>query len=195
MKIFGTVLAGSLIILSSAVFTNAQDDKNEGKPATQEAKPAGVKPEGVKTERPAAEDRRAQDLPKAEKQEPNSERKQENEAGRNEQRNDRKAEENRSAGSKNAVGDERIHKQNAQRIPDEKFKANFGREHHFRVSRPVVVEGRPQFQYSGYSFELVDVWPAEWSYSDDCYIDYVDGEYFLFDLLHPGARVAVVVVM
>jgi hypothetical protein len=42
---------------------------------------------------------------------------------------------------------------------------------------------------------LVDAWPAGWAYTDDCYIDYIDGEYFLFDLLHPGVRIAVFVVM
>jgi hypothetical protein len=79
-------------------------------------------------------------------------------------------------------------------IPDEKFKAHFGRGHHFRA-QGVIVQGRPQFQYGGYSFELVDAWPAGWAYTDDCYIDYIDGEYFLFDLLHPGVRIAVFVVM
>jgi hypothetical protein len=63
------------------------------------------------------------------------------------------------------------------------------------VNRVTVVEGQPRFQYSGYWFALVDAWPADWAYTDDCYIDYVDGEYFLFDLLHPGIRVAVFVVM
>ena len=29
----------------------------------------------------------------------------------------------------------------------------------------------------------------------NCYIDYIDGEYFLFDLLHPGIRIAVFVVI
>ncbi len=79
-------------------------------------------------------------------------------------------------------------------IPDDKFRAHFGREHHFSA-RTVIVSGQPQFQYGGYSFELVDAWPAGWAYTDDCYIDYIDGEYFLFDLLHPGVRVAVFVVM
>ena len=36
--------------------------------------------------------------------------------------------------------------------------------------------------------------PAEWTYDDDCYVDYVDGEYFLFDLRHPGVRIALMVV-
>jgi hypothetical protein len=59
----------------------------------------------------------------------------------------------------------------------------------------VIVQGQPQFQYSGYNFQLVDAWPEGWEYTDDCYIDYLDGEYFLFDLLHPGVRIAVFVVM
>jgi len=80
------------------------------------------------------------------------------------------------------------------RIPDDKFRAQFGREHHFNA-RSVIVQGRPQFQYGGYTFELVDAWPAEWAYTDDCYIDYIDGEYYLIDLFHPGIRLAVVVVM
>jgi hypothetical protein len=79
-------------------------------------------------------------------------------------------------------------------IPDDKFKAHFGHSHTFRA-QTVIVRGQPQFQYSGYSFELVDAWPAEWAYTDDCYIDYIDGEYFLFDLLHPGVRIAVFVVL
>jgi len=79
-------------------------------------------------------------------------------------------------------------------IPDDKFRAHFGHGHTF-VAKTVIVEGRPQFQYGGYSFQLADAWPIGWAYTDECYIDYVDGEYFLFDVLHPGVRVAVFVVM
>jgi len=80
-------------------------------------------------------------------------------------------------------------------IPDEKFRASFGRRHTFVISRPVVIEGQPRFQYSGYWFEIVDAWPGDWAYTDDVYVDYIDGDYFLFDLLHPGVRVAVFVIM
>ena len=79
-------------------------------------------------------------------------------------------------------------------IPDDKFRAHFGHSHTFKA-KTVIVQGQPQFQYGGYSFQLVDVWPADWAYTDECYIDYIDGEYFLFDLLHPGVRIAVFVVM
>jgi hypothetical protein len=80
------------------------------------------------------------------------------------------------------------------RIPDDKFRSSFGRSHSFKA-QGVIVSGQQQFQYGGYSFQLVDAWPVGWAYTDDCYIDYIDGEYFLFDLLHPGVRIAVVVIL
>lgn len=80
-------------------------------------------------------------------------------------------------------------------IPDDQFKAHFGRQHTVVINRPVIVEGQPRFQYSGYWFAFSDPWPVGWAYTDQCYIDYVDGEYFLFDLLHPGVRIALFVVV
>jgi hypothetical protein len=80
-------------------------------------------------------------------------------------------------------------------IPDDKFRSNFGRSHTVKVQRTTVVEGQQGFVYGGYSFVFVDAWPAEWAYTDDCYIDYIDGEYFLFNLLHPGVRVALFVIL
>jgi hypothetical protein len=78
-------------------------------------------------------------------------------------------------------------------IPDDKFRANFGRGHSFKA-QTVFVSGQRQFAYGGYNFQLVDAWPAGWAYTDDCYIDFIDGEYFLIDLLHPGMRIAIIVV-
>ncbi len=83
----------------------------------------------------------------------------------------------------------------AERIPEDRFRAQFGREHHFVMHRPEVVEGRPRFQYGGYAFVLVDRWPPEWAYSDDCYIDDIDGEYFLFNSRHPEERLTLELAM
>lgn len=81
------------------------------------------------------------------------------------------------------------------RIPDDKFRANFGKQHTFRIGRPTVVAGQPQFQYSGYTFVLVDPWPADWLYTDEVYVDYVDDQYYLFDVMHPGVSIVLTVVM
>jgi hypothetical protein len=80
------------------------------------------------------------------------------------------------------------------RIPDDKFRANFGRQHTFKIGHPQNVGGRPRFQYGGYSFIIADPWPVGWAYTDDCYVDYIDGEYFIFDVLHPGVQIAITVV-
>jgi len=80
-----------------------------------------------------------------------------------------------------------------RRIADEHFRAHFGREHHFAIRHVDVVEGRPHFAYGGYRFEIAQPWPGGWAYTDDTYIDYVDGGYFLFNVRHPGVRVAVTV--
>ncbi|PYX27297.1 MAG: hypothetical protein DMG80_18865 [Acidobacteria bacterium] len=198
MKFLRTMFAGCLLLLlNSAVVANAQEDKNESiKPAQQdEAKPGTANPqEPMPKQEEKREERNTQGKDREKPaREPNTQQNDENRNPRNAQgkeQNEQK-EQNHAA----VRGDERSKSRASQRIPDEKFRANFGREHHFRVSQPVVVEGRPRFQYSGYWFEFIDTWPATWSYSDDCYIDYIDGQYFLINLLHPDVRLAVVVVL
>jgi hypothetical protein len=88
-----------------------------------------------------------------------------------------------------------VQAQRGKRIPDDRFRSSFGREHRFHVDRTRIVNvSQPVVVYAGYSFELVDAWPADWSYDDDCYIDYVDDGYYLFDVRHPGMRIAVFVI-
>jgi hypothetical protein len=42
-------------------------------------------------------------------------------------------------------------------------------------------------------FTFNDTWPGEWAYTDDFYIDYIDGQYYLVDLTHPGVQLLLVV--
>jgi hypothetical protein len=81
------------------------------------------------------------------------------------------------------------------RIPDARFHSNFGREHHFRIGEPVMVGGYSRFQYGGFWFGFVEPWPEGWYYTDDVYIDYVDGGYYMYDPYYPGARFAISVVI
>ena len=48
-----------------------------------------------------------------------------------------------------------------------------------------------RFQYGGYSFGFIDPWPVGWGYSDDVYVVYVDGGYYMYDPVHPGVRIAI----
>jgi hypothetical protein len=103
--------------------------------------------------------------------------------------------ENRGEQRQRVAGDQGRGQHRGQRIPDDRFRASFGREHHFHVERARIInQAQPEFVYSGYTFQLADPWPAEWSYDDDCYIDYVDDDYYLFDAYHPGIRILVFVI-
>jgi hypothetical protein len=72
------------------------------------------------------------------------------------------------------------------RIPDDRFRAHFGRGHSFRMNRPRLIAGYQRFQYSGYWFGYNDPWPSGWYYTDDVYVDYVGGAYYLYNPRHPG---------
>lgn len=101
--------------------------------------------------------------------------------------------ENRGEQRQRVAGDQgRGQGHRGQRIPDDRFRASFGREHHFHVDRTRIInQEQPVFVYGGYNFQLAEPWPAEWSFDDDCYIDYVDDDYYLFDAYHPGFRILV----
>jgi hypothetical protein len=75
------------------------------------------------------------------------------------------------------------------RIPDDRFRANFGRGHAFRMGRPRFINGYHRFQYSGYWFGYKDRWPSGWDYTDDVYVDYVGGAYYLYNPRHPGIHI------
>jgi primosomal protein N' len=81
------------------------------------------------------------------------------------------------------------------RIPDDRFHANFGRGHDFHMGNPVLVGGYSRFQYGGFWFGFVQPWPAGWYYTDDVYIDYVDGDYYMYNPYYPGARFSISVVI
>ncbi|MGB9467103.1 MAG: hypothetical protein WBR10_18505 [Candidatus Acidiferrum sp.] len=89
----------------------------------------------------------------------------------------------------------RLSARSSGRIPDDRFRSNFGREHHFRIGNPVLVGGYSRFQYGGFWFGFVQPWPVGWYYTDDVYIDYVDGGYYMYNPYYPGARFSVSVVI
>jgi hypothetical protein len=164
MKIFGVVGTALLfMLLGTGVSVYAQDQRDDAKPQAQE-----------------------------------EEKKQEDKSVRQEEKKDEKAQE----GDKTVRHDEKVeqnehheavneHRTEARRIPDDKFRAHFGHEHTFHIGHPVIVEGRPRFSYGGYSFVMVDPWPVGWGYNDQVYVDFIDGEYFLINPVHPGVRVVV----
>jgi len=75
------------------------------------------------------------------------------------------------------------------RIPDDRYKANFGRAHTFRVSQGDFRSGR--FQYGGYWFGFGGAWPSNWLYTQDVYVIEIDGMYYLCNPMYPGVNLAI----
>ena len=181
MKIAYTIVLCLLLAAVTYARPQQQEEPNkphEAAPAQQqhpEAKPEG--PERKESAKPEKSEKEAQ-------QEKRSEKEQQTEKGagaKSEREQNGMSAHARPAGK-------------SAHIPDEKFRSSFGRQHSFSVGKPTVINNQPAFQYGGYTFEIIDAWPTDWAYTDDVYIDYVDGDYFLYDLLHPGMRIAVFVV-
>jgi type IV secretory pathway VirB10-like protein len=76
-------------------------------------------------------------------------------------------------------------------IPEAKFRSNFGSSHTFHVSRSEFAHGSGRFQYGGYWFNVVDPWPVAWLYTDNVYVDYLNGGYFLCNPAHPGVFISI----
>jgi hypothetical protein len=90
---------------------------------------------------------------------------------------------------------------NGYRIPDDRFSLYFGPEHFFRLSAlPLLfVGGYPRFQYDGYWVTFLDPWPEDWPpdwyETDNIYIEFVDGGYYVCDQNYPGIAIAVTISM
>lgn len=212
MKIFELAGAATLfLLLGNSVPGCTQEQEEHAKPQHQ-GEPQPATPQRPQEAKPAQ-----REVPKPEpgreERAPQQEQKQEHEQAKHAQDEARKAQQRDSKAQeeqgRRAQGEQAKHGQRREepgrasaaagnrgaRVPEDQFRAHFGRQHTFVVNRPVIIDNRPRFQYSGYWFEFVDVWPSDWAYTDECYIDYVDDGYYLFNPYHPGFRLAVVVVM
>jgi DNA mismatch repair ATPase MutL len=182
----------SLILAGTAY---PQQEQEKEKPQQEEQKPAEKPKTQQKQEQPSA--KQQQDQKNEQKQERQSARQNEQQKSdqNNKQRQDQEKQQQRQQESvaKQQRTDEQRNDQRSGgghgRIPDDRFRTSFGREHHFRVGH---IDSR-RFQYGGYWFTFNDTWPGEWAYTDDFYIDYIDGQYYLIDLTHPGIQLLLVV--
>ena len=89
----------------------------------------------------------------------------------------------------------RLSARGSGRIPDAQFSANFGEGHTFVINQPTIVGGFSRFQYGGFWFGFVQPWPVGWYYTDNVYVTFVDGSYYLCNPYYPGAQIALSVVI
>jgi len=190
MKTLGTVsMAVILLLIAGSLGVYAQNGADARPGQTQEEKD---KAKANDKDKDKARDKAAQQDEKRDREQPGAkqderrDRQQEQKEQGSDQRSDQRMERNEHQHP--MAGKQRKH------IPDDKFRANFGRQHTFKVQRTQVINvAQPVIVYGGYNFQLVEAWPADWGFDDDCYVDYVDGQYFLFNAFHPGVRIAVFV--
>src|ERR1700690_4001666 len=120
------------------------DARPENRPETQEQKPDEMKPEKNDQDKKDAKDQE-----KENKDQEKQENKEDKKSGKGNMRNG-------NNGNARPAG-------KGGHIPDDKFRSSFGRSHTFPPSRPTMVNNQPTFIYGGYSFIMVDAWPAEWA--------------------------------
>ena len=75
------------------------------------------------------------------------------------------------------------------RISNAHYASSFGSGHNFHVNQGEYNSRR--FSYGGYSFGFIDPWPVGWGYSDNVYVVYVAGGYYMYDVGHPGVRLSI----
>jgi hypothetical protein len=167
--IISTAVLSLTLVAAAPVFAQEQHDQQDeqkAKPAqdekqTQPAKSA--KPE----EKPAAQ--------------PEKNAKPEEKTAKQDDKSVKPAE-------KNAQPQQQAAGNRGSQIPADKFKANFGQQHTFRVSQADYSNHR--FQYGGYAFGFVDPWPSNWLYTQNVYVIEIDGVYYLCNASFPGVNLA-----
>jgi len=172
-RMIGIGTALLLLLGTNAAFTQEPESEKEKKKPQQE--------ETKKPERPAEKDAPPRSQPPksepAKPTPPKPEKAKPKEEGKREKTNT------------GAQASSEKTRHGGRRIPDPQFRASFGREHSVRVQR-----GERRFQSNGFVFEVVEIWPVDWIFEDECYIDYIDDDYYLVDVVHPEHRIVVIVV-
>jgi hypothetical protein len=172
---FSTAVLSLALGVAAPVFAQEQHDQQDEQKAKsgQEEKKAqpekSAKPEQKKNTKPeeknAQQDRNNRNVEKPAEQQ--QQRAQQSQPGKQEQR----------------VGGNR-----GGRIPDDRFKSNFGEQHRFRV-READYSRYHRFQYGGYWFAIENPWPSNWLYTQDVYVIEINGVYYLCNPMYPGVNI------
>ena len=186
----------SFIIAAPAYAQQDQHDQQEeqkDKPAQdkKKAQPEKSAEQGNKSGQQEEKNTQQQDRNKnqevkgAQQQDKNN--KQEEKNAQQQERNNQHENKNAQQRSQPYEPAQQAQRGNAGRIPDDRYRANFGQEHRFRVSQSDYDNRR--FQYGGYSFGFVDARPSNWLYTQDVYVVEIDGVYYLCNASYPGVNI------
>jgi flagellar motor protein MotB len=185
-----SVISTSVLALAIAVPVYAQQEQQKedekGKPAQENEKKAQPSKPAQQNEKNAQQQDKnnKQEEKSAQQQQKNNQQEQKNaqQQNRNNQQDEKNAQQQHAQPAQRAGGN------GGGRIPDDRYKANFGREHTFRVTAGDY--GNHRFQYGGYWFGFVGGWPSNWLYTQDVFVIDIDGVYYLCNPMYPGVNIA-----
>jgi hypothetical protein len=190
MKLVGVISTAVLSLalgVATPAFTQDQREQEEqkAKPAENEKKgqPARV---AKQEEKNAQQEKNTKPEEKNARTEKNSKQEEKNARPEGNTKPEEKNARQEQPRTQEARPEKQEHHANGGRIPADRYKANFGREHSFRVSEGDYRNHR--FEYGGYSFGFVDPWPSNWLYTQNVYVIEIDGVYYLCNPAYPGVN-------
>ena len=194
MKLVGVISTAVLsLALGAATPAFTQDQREE----EQKAKPAENEKKGQPAKVENKEGKQQEKNTKPEEKNAQTEKNSRPEDKNAQQEKNTKPEEKNAKQEQPRTQEARPEKQeqhaSGRRIPDDRYKANFGREHSFRVSEGDYRNHR--FQYGGYWFGVADPWPSNWLYTQDVYVMEIDGVYYLCNPAYPGVNIVLSVTL
>ncbi|MBZ5614558.1 MAG: hypothetical protein LAO23_11155 [Acidobacteriia bacterium] len=171
-----TAVLSLTLVAAAPMYAQEQHGEEEQK-AKPEEKKAQPEKSARQEQKPAAQQEKnnRQEEKNAQRQDKNT--KQEEKSAQRQERAPQAKPERAQRASGNGGG----------RIPDDRFKANFGEQHRFRVSHADYDNHR--FRYGGYWFGFVDAWPSDWLYTQDVFVVEINGVYYLCNPMYPGINI------
>ena len=196
LRVIGTT--GLFLLVGTTAAAYAPQDRPEqdkqdekAKPAKQDEKAKPAKPE--QNDKSAKQDEKAkpakQEARQAKPEQQDKPARQEAKQARPEQQDRPAQQQDRQSAQQSQRDGENRGGGGHGRISDEHYRTSFGREHNFHVNQRDYDSRR--FEYGGYSFGFIDPWPAAWYYTDDVYVVYDNGGYYMYNPAHPGIRISV----
>ena len=182
MKLVGTISTAVLsLTLGAGIPAYAQQEQHDQR--EEKEKPAQEREKKAQPERPAKqEDKNARQEERGAQQEKNN-IKEEKSAREQHSQEARPGKQDEHARGNGGGG----------RIPDDRYRANFGQEHRFRVNQADYNNRR--FQYGGYWFGFEGSWPSNWLYTQEVFVVEIDGVYYLCNANYPGVNIVLSVAM
>jgi outer membrane biosynthesis protein TonB len=185
MRLLG-VVSTAVLSLSIAAPVYAQQEQH-GQQEEQKDKPAQEEKKAQPEKAAKPQNKNTQQEEKS-AQQPDKNKNQEQKSAQQEKNTQQEQKNAQQRSSQQPQPSKQVQRAGNGRIPDDRYRANFGREHTFRVSQGDYRNHR--FQYGGYWFGVSDPWPSNWLYTQDVFVVDINGVYYLCNPMYPGVNIA-----